>query len=301
MAVIFTLYHVCSVDPTNVVVIGPRGKRSSSGVSKTTRRVSVAFTLIELLVALSIMGILVSLTLNGVQAARESARQVQCSNQLRQQALGLMSFHTTWKAFPLGNDRRGDIDQAWSSAILPQVELGSISEIYDRTVAWNDPVRNAQVATTVVPLYRCPTSVEDFAGDIDYAAVQGSLLANEHSFLTHGPNNGVMLIASVQRVQPVRLTEIWDGTSYTMFLAEVNDRSADRGGMWANGNNVIAHDNGPVNVDNDNEIYSLHPAGAYVALVDGSVRFITESIDLDTLGGLCSRDGREDLNPFFLE
>ncbi|TWT54641.1 hypothetical protein Pla22_22910 [Rubripirellula amarantea] len=276
--------------------------RFGSGCSPDPiRRSNSAFTLIELLVAISIMGILVSLTLNGVQAARESARQVQCSNQLRQQSLALVSFHSTWKSFPLGNDRRGGIDQAWSSAILPQLELGSLAEIYDRKLKWDAPGRNAKVASTVVPHYRCPTSVEDFAGDTDYAAVQGSLLANEQSFLTHGPNNGVMLIASIKRVHPVSFSEIWDGTSYTMILAEVSDRSAERGGMWADGNNVIAHDNGPVNVDNDNEIYSLHPAGAYVALADGSVRFITESIDLDTLGGLCSRDGREDVNEFFLE
>jgi prepilin-type N-terminal cleavage/methylation domain-containing protein len=260
---------------------------------------TTAFTLVELLVVIAIIGVLVSLTLNGVQAARESARRVQCSNHLKQQALALHSFHTTFNTLPLGNDRTGGREQAWSSAILAQLEQTALAEQWDRRVAWNDPVRNLALSTTVIPTYRCPSSQLDLPGDIDYAGVQGSILSDTSSFIAHGLNNGVLLTVSAQRRNPVSLPEVFDGTSYTMLLAEVSDRLPQYGGLWADGGNVISHDNGGINIDNNNEIFSFHPGGALIAMADGSTRFLNESIPLIILGGMCSRDGREDVNPLF--
>ena len=264
-----------------------------------SRVLSSAFTLVELLVGISIIGVLMSLTLNGVQAARESARRVQCSNNLKQQALALHSFHSTFNTLPLGNDRQFGREQAWSSAILSQIEQTAIAEQWDRKVAWNDSARNLSLSTSVIPTYRCPSAQLDMPGDIDYAGVQGSILGDLNSFIAHGLNNGVLLTASAQRVNPVSLPEIFDGTSYTMFLAEVSDRLPEYGGLWADGANVISHDNGAINLDNNNEIFSFHRGGAFIAMADGAIRFLNASISLDILGGMCSRDGREDVNPLF--
>ena len=85
-----------------------------------------------------------------------------------------------------------------------------------------------------------------------------------------------------------------------MFLAEVSDRLPEYGGLWADGGNVISHDNGAINVDNNNEIFSFHPGGALVAMADGSIHFLNDSISLNILGGMCSRDGREEVNPLFV-
>lgn len=111
-----------------------------------------AFTLVELLVSISIVGILLSLTLTGIGSSREAARRVQCSNNLRQQALALHSFHVTYNSLPLGNDRINGREQSWQSAILSQIEQNGIADQWDRKAAWNDPVRNLALANSIVPI-----------------------------------------------------------------------------------------------------------------------------------------------------
>ncbi|TWU48063.1 DUF1559 domain-containing protein [Rubripirellula reticaptiva] len=254
---------------------------------------NAAFTLVELLVVISIIGILMGLTLNGVQAARESARKVHCSGNLRQQALALHNFHVTHKTLPLGNDRLNYRDHSWASAILSQIEQNAIADQWDFSVPWNHALRNAELAKKSIPLLRCPSSIVDLPGDTDYAGVAGSLLADFGSVLAHGPNNGVLIASTPRRLNPISLPEIFDGTSHTLLLAEVVDRDAAEHGLWADGANVITQDNGGINVANSGEVFSRHPGGAFVVASDGAIRFLTESISLDVLGALCSRDGRE--------
>ncbi len=97
------------------------------------------FTLVELLVVIAIIGILVGLLLPAVQAAREAARRMQCSNNLKQLGLAFHNHHDTFRMFPTGGqDKKGGYLIGWPGHIFPFFEQGNLRDQIDASIAGVD-------------------------------------------------------------------------------------------------------------------------------------------------------------------
>ncbi len=125
------------------------------------RSTSSAFTLVELLVVIAIIGILIALLLPAVQSAREAARRMQCSNNLKQLGLALHNYASTHREyFPYGSP--GIHKHGLFSTLLPFIEQQAVYNELDfdaPTYALTDTPANARQKHryTVVHAYACPT------------------------------------------------------------------------------------------------------------------------------------------------
>ncbi len=209
-------------------------------------RTRTAFTLVELLVVIAIIGVLVGLLLPAVQAAREAARRLLCSNNIRQMGIAMHNYESTHRVFPHGGAGSVSLTNSstltrnrlsWGAAILPFLEQAPLYHSINHSRPYIHP-DNASAGSTVVATYLCPTTPKDELlrpnGDAlntpaiyartDYAGNYGERslrcfpstnCQNNYGDATGG--RGTLLIG----LDPeVAIRDIIDGTSHTILVGE---------------------------------------------------------------------------------
>jgi prepilin-type processing-associated H-X9-DG protein len=232
------------------------------------------------------------LAVPAVQQAREAARRITCSSNLAQQGLALQHFESTFKFFPAGAE--ADTLHSWSTQILPYLEQGVLHERIDFKVAWDTP-KNTAWTRQNLSVFTCPSSWKNYAGSTDYGGISGS----SHKASGDVGRNGILFPLD-RGERPIAISSITDGASNTIAIAEAVAVGEDNYGFWSCGANCLGHDEGSINNRRGSldEIASLHPGGANAVFADGSVRFLSETLSLDIVGALCTRNNQEVVSGF---
>lgn len=128
------------------------------------KELRAAFTLVELLVVIAIIGILVGLLLPAVQAAREAARRMQCSNNLKQLGLAVHNFESARRQLPTSLRPPSNLASSGEQSrvsvltdLLPYLEQTAVFDRYNKAINWNQGV-NIPLSQTRIPAFICPTN-----------------------------------------------------------------------------------------------------------------------------------------------
>lgn len=299
-----------------------------------SRRRSRAFTLVELLVVIAIIGVLIALLLPAVQQAREAARRMSCSNQIKQLGLALHNYHDTYGKLPPGLVTNNHL--SWQVQILPFLEQSALLDAIQTVGAMNEnwenidemtTLGNPPLAKTEVQAYVCPSDVggglnERAAGyaKSNYVGVFSAYYNPTNPTATND-NGGTDRQATFFDNSKVKFRDFVDGMSNTIIVAErqTSPRSGPAGSLWvgytqdssAAINSTIAQfqirlrmeraSNDTDYVINGTTNYnpsSYHPGGAQFLRGDASVVFLPETINLRTQAALGTIDGGEVLGEY---
>jgi len=256
------------------------------------------FTLVELLVVIAIIGVLVALLLPAVQAAREAARRMQCTNNLKQLALGCLNHENTHGFFPTGgwtNGWRGDPERGvgkkqpggWLFCVLPYIESHALynmaSGFPTRGRIWplSAPKQAAiaEMAGVPVATFYCPTRrspvplparqttyynsfTPSIAARNDYAANAGSLIPG-----SYGRASTATYIHAPDDLFPPE--DFWNGIAFVrseVRVAEISDGLSKTymiGEKYLNADCYLTCPGGVLDEGDDDGAFSGHDANQY--------------------------------------
>ncbi len=274
-------------------------------VRQCPRRRRRAFTLVELLVVIAIIGVLVALLLPAVQAAREAARRSQCSNNLKQIGLAFHNYHDTHQVFPPAFINVGpNWHWGWGAFILPYVEQGPLHDALapgdnSQGVTQEEGPNAQPELQTRLGVYRCPSDVNARATNIHWTwngeFGLSNYVINEAAVPWAPPPGNAFARAGT----PASFSTISDGTSNTILIGERASRD-HVAAQWHGRRGTTAmcgfRANYPPNTRCPTlsdctggaciryPLSSEHPGGVQIVLFDGSVRFLSETIEALVFG-----------------
>lgn len=184
------------------------------------------FTLVELLVVIAIIGVMVGLLLPAVQAAREAARRMQCSNHLKQIGLATLNYESAHGRLPAGDAVMPgpEIPQASTQPyLLPFLEGGANYETFDFNFQVNGNAANTVARIQHIPAFHCPSDPGQMRGLI--ANLIDSASANYMQCLgataDQRPTSPTRYHGAFFRNSKTRLRDVTDGLSNTAMFAEI--------------------------------------------------------------------------------
>ena len=206
-----------------------------------------AFTLIELLVVIAIIAVLIALLLPAVQAAREAARRAQCTNNLKQMALGVHNYQQSNNAFmplfdnfgnpapPNGpNINTGEWPLGWAVGLLPFIEQTQLYNSSNYSGGATSPLNQTTVSNVKVAAYVCPSeSVKtgpwvgstwinyraNFGGPECISPWSGPIVPMQQD--PNGiPGSSNIYPYGLSNLAPVDFAQVTDGTSNTALFSE---------------------------------------------------------------------------------
>ncbi len=215
----------------------------------------------------AMIGVLVALLLPAVQAAREAARRMSSSNNLKQIALAMHNYADVHKTFPPRASFAADGKPllSWRVHILPYVEQEALYREFRLDEPWDSP-HNRELIERMPSLYRNPSANP----------------SNSHaSYLVPSGKGSIF-----EGKEGTPFSKITDGMSNTLLALEVNE---DASVIWTKPDDCAYDVTKPLV-----GLGTAHPGGFLAAMADGSVQFLAANIDPDTfLRLLMMADGKQ--------